>query len=78
MVIIIIAVVLGGFFLYPIILNAPGNTTGDDGPRLTSGTTVTPATTVKNTGTYPTPTHLPTENPNYYGGPGNSPANVGL
>ncbi|MFY9799881.1 MAG: hypothetical protein WAK10_01390, partial [Methanoregula sp.] len=77
-VIIIIAIVLGGFFLYPMISNAPGNTTGDDGSRLTPVTTLTPATTVKNTGTYPTPTHLPTENPNYYGGPGNSPANVGL
>ncbi len=67
-VIIIIAIVLGGFFLYPMISNAPGNTTGDDSPHATPAT-VTPATT---------PTHLPTENPNYYGGPGNSPANVGL
>jgi DNA-directed RNA polymerase subunit RPC12/RpoP len=81
-VIIIIAIVLGGFFLYPMISNAPGNTTGEDGshatPTTVTPTTVTPATTVKNTGTYATPTHLPTENPNYYGGPGNSPANVGL
>jgi DNA-directed RNA polymerase subunit RPC12/RpoP len=76
-VIIIIAIVLGGFFLYPLISNAPVNTTGEDGSHAIPAT-VTPATTVKNTGTYPTPTHLPTENPDYYGGPGNSPANVGL
>jgi DNA-directed RNA polymerase subunit RPC12/RpoP len=76
-IIIIIAIVLGGFFLYPMISNAPGNTTGEDGSPATHATVI-PATTVKNTGTSQTPTHLPTENPTYYGGPGNSPANVGL
>jgi hypothetical protein len=69
-VIIIVAVVLGAFFLYPMISNAEGNGTAlNTVPTITKnpGTAVIPSKTLKPT---TTATYRPT--------PGNSGSKVGL
>jgi flagellar basal body-associated protein FliL len=68
-VIIIVAVVLGAFFIYPMISNSEGGPSDDGTATITknSGTTVLPTKTVKPT---ITPTYRPT--------PGNSGSAVGL
>ncbi len=73
-VIIIIAILVGGFFLFPMIADNSGTPSGD-------GNSLTPApTVVKNPGSAVTPvkTPKPTVKPTYPGGPGNSPANTGF
>jgi len=74
MVIIIVAVVLGAFFLYPMIANGEG-VTPDNGTALTTVPTI-----IKNSGTavFPTKTLKPTATATYRPTPGNSGATVGL
>ena len=69
-VIIIVAVVLGAFFLYPMISNSEGN-----GTALNTVPTIT-----KNTGTtvIPTKTLKPTATVTYRPTPGNSGSTVGF
>jgi hypothetical protein len=73
-VIIIVAVVLGAFFLYPMISNSDG-VTPDNGTALNTVPTIT-----KNTGTtvIPTKTLKPTATVTYRSTPGNSGSTVGL
>ena len=73
-VIIIVAVVLGAFFIYPMIANSEGGTSGD-GTALTTIPTIT-----KNSGTTPMPTKTlkPTVTATYRPTPGNSGSTVGL
>jgi len=73
-VIIIVAVVLGAFFIYPMIANSEGGTSGD-GTALTTIPTIT-----KNSGTtaMPTRTLKPTVTATYRPTPGNSGSTVGL
>jgi hypothetical protein len=73
-VIIIIAVLVGGIFLFPMIANGSQTSTGD-GSSLTTLPTI-----VKNPGSTVTPvkTLKPTVKPTYPVGPGNSPANAGF
>jgi hypothetical protein len=74
MVIIIVAVVLGAFFLYPMISNSDG-VTPDNGTELNTVPTIT-----KNTGTtvIPTKTLKPTATVTYRPTPGNSGSTVGF
>jgi hypothetical protein len=72
-IIIIIAVILGGFFLFPMIANGSSSTSGD-------GASHTPLPTiVKNSGNsvIPAKSLNPTVKPTYPAGPGNSPSNTG-
>jgi hypothetical protein len=73
-VIIIVAVVLGAFFLYPMIANGEG-VTPDDGTALTTVPTI-----IKNSGTavFPTKTLKPTATATNPFPPGNSGSTVGL
>jgi hypothetical protein len=73
-VIIIVAVVLGAFFLYPMISNGEG-VTPDNGTALTTVPTI-----IKNSGTavFPTKTLKPTATATYRPTPGNSGSRVGL
>jgi hypothetical protein len=73
-VIIIVAVVLGAFFIYPMIVNSEGGHS-DDGTPLTTIPTIT-----KNSGAtvVPTRTVKPTATPTYRPTPGNSGSTVGL
>jgi zinc-ribbon domain len=73
-VIIIVAVILGAFFIYPMIANSEGGTS-DNGTTLTTIPTI-----VKNSGTtaLPTRTLKPTATPTYRPTPGNSGSTVGL
>jgi len=68
-VIIIVAVVLGAFFIYPMISNSEGGPSDDGTATITknSGTTAVPTSTVK-----------PTKTPTYRPTPGNSGSTVGL
>jgi hypothetical protein len=73
-VIIIVAVVIGAFFIYPMISNGEG-VTPDNGTALTTVPTI-----IKNSGTavFPTKTLNPTATATYRPAPGNSGARVGL
>jgi DNA-directed RNA polymerase subunit RPC12/RpoP len=73
-VIIIIAVLAGGFFLFPIIAHG-ADTPAGNGSSLTPHPTI-----VKNSGSavLPTQTLKPTLKPTSPGSPGNRPANTGL
>jgi flagellar basal body-associated protein FliL len=73
-VIIIVAIVLGAFFLYPMISNGE-SVTPDKGTALTTVPTIT-----KNSGTVviPTKTLKPKPTTTYRPTPGNSGARVGL
>jgi len=73
-VIIVVAVVLGAFFLYPMISNSAG-VTPDNGNALTTVPTI-----IKNSGTavFPAKTLKPTTTATYRPAPGNSGATVGL
>lgn len=73
-VIIIIAVILGAFFIYPMITNSEGGPS-DDGTAITTIPTI-----AKNSGTaaIPTRTVKPTATPTYRPTPGNSGSTVGL
>ena len=73
-VIIIVAVVLGAFFIYPMIANSEGGTSGE-GTALNTVPTIT-----KNPGTTPMPTKTlkPTVTATYRPTPGNSGSTVGL
>ena len=73
-VIIIVAVILGAFFLYPMIATSEGGTP-DSGTALTTVPTI-----IKNSGTtvFPTKTLTPTTTTTYRPAPGNSGSTVGL
>jgi hypothetical protein len=73
-VIIIVAVVLGAFFLYPMVSNGE-DVIPDKGTALTTVPTI-----IKNSGTavFPTKTLKPTETATYRPTPGNSGSRVGL
>jgi hypothetical protein len=73
-VIIIVAVVLGAFFIYPMIANSEGGTSGD----VTAFTTIPTITKNSGTTTMPTRTIKPTATPTYRPTPGNSGSTVGL
>ena len=73
-VIIIVAVILGVFFLYPMIATSEGGTP-DSGTALTTVPSI-----IKNSGTtvFPTKTLTPTTTTTYRPAPGNSGSTVGL
>jgi hypothetical protein len=73
-VIIIVAVVLGAFFIYPMIANSEGGTSGD----ATAFTTIPTITKNSGTKTMPTRTIKPTATPTYRPTPGNSGSTVGI
>jgi len=73
-VIIIVAVVLGAFFIYPMIVNSEGGTSGD----VTAFTTIPTITKNSGTTTMPTRTIKPTATPTYRPTPGNSGSTVGI